>query len=167
MNLSRYLVETYDLEEESSTILSSPNSHPILTDKQNLRTPIISKLTPSPPPIRRSSLISQPPLLTTSIFLPLLPPPSTRRNSKSSQSPPPTFARETLQSPEGGFIVLTDDPSVSALHLPPTLQTNQTITIKTNSRVNKSMDEASKIIDEEVRKSEDDVMKNNYRSPRG
>ena len=115
------------LEEESSTRLSSPKLHPILTDKPKLRTPIISKAISPPPPTHRNSIISQPPPPTTSIVPPLLPPPSTRRKSK--------------------------------------LQTNQTIPIKPNSRVNKSKDAASKTIDEEVRKSEDDVIKNNYQSP--
>ena len=115
------------LEEESSTRLSHPNSHPIPTDKPKLRTSIISKSISPPPPIRRNSIISQPPPPTTSIVPPLLPPPSTRRKSK--------------------------------------LQTNQTIPIKPNSRVNKSKDAASKTIDVEVRKSEDDVIKNKYRSP--
>ena len=55
------------LEVKSSTKLSSPNSHPIHTDKPNLRTPIISKLTPPPPPTRLNSLILQPPPSTTSL----------------------------------------------------------------------------------------------------
>ena len=59
--------------------------------------------------------ISQPPSPTTSIVPKLLPPPSTHRNFLISQPPLPTFAREPLQSPEGGFIVLTDSPTASAL----------------------------------------------------
>ena len=52
------------------------------------------------------------------------------------------------------------------MYLRPKLHTNQTITIKNNKpRVNKSKDEAPKDIAEEVRKSEDDVIKNNYGSP--
>ena len=52
------------------------------------------------------------------------------------------------------------------MYLRPKLHTNQTITIKNNKpRVNKSKDEAPKDIAEEVRKSEDDVIKNNCRSP--
>ena len=72
-------------------------------------TSIIPTLLP-PPSTRRNFIFSQPPPPTTSIVPPLLPPPSTRRNSLIAHQPPPTFAREPLQSPEGGVIVLIDSP---------------------------------------------------------
>ena len=42
----------------------------------------------------------------------------------------------------------------------PNLQRQQSLTTKTKSRVDKSLDEDSTILEEEMRKSEDDVMKN-------
>ena len=53
-----YCIQPAELEEESSTRLPSPSSYHILTVKPNLRTPIISKLTPPPPLTRRNYLLS-------------------------------------------------------------------------------------------------------------
>ena len=131
----------YKLKEESSTRLSSPNSNPIIVYNPN------SKLSPTPPQTRRNSIILHPPPPTTSIIPPLLSFTPIRQTFNLPQTfpPPPTFAQETLQSQ-------------------PKLQLKHTITTKTKSRVNKAMDKDSKILDEEILKYEDDVMKNKNRS---
>ena len=65
------------------------------------------------PSTRRNFIFSQPPPPTTSIVPSLLPPLSTRRTSLISHQTPLTFAREPLQSPDGGVIVLTNSPLAS------------------------------------------------------
>ena len=129
------------LEEESNTRLSSPNLNNIIIAKPN------SRVSPSPPPIRRNSTISHQPPSTTSIIPPLLshPPPRQRFNLPQFP-PPPIFDHETLQ-PQ------------------PNLQIQQILTTKIKSRVDKSSDEDSTILKEEIRKSKDDMMKNKNRSP--
>ena len=72
--------------------------------------------------------------------------PPLRQSFNFHQFPlPPTFDHEILQ-PQ------------------PNLQLQQILTTRTKSRVDKSSDEDSTIVEEDIRKSEDDVIKNKYRS---
>ena len=88
-----------NISEPSSSESEGNKSHGIVLFKE-----WFPPLLP-PPSSRQNSLISQPPSPTTSIVPTLLQPPSNQ--------PPLVFAREPLQSPEGGVIVLTDSPLAS------------------------------------------------------
>ena len=103
--LKHQRIQSVELEEESSTRLSSPNSNSISTIT-------VSKLTPSPPPTRLQFILSLPPPPTTSIPPPpttslvptLLPPPPTPSKFSISQPPPPTTSiNPTLQPPPTKF----------------------------------------------------------------
>ena len=93
-------IQHVELEEESSTRLSSPNSN-TFTIKANPRTPKITKLTTSPPSTRIKYILSPPTSPTTSIPPPpttslvptLLPPSPTPSKFSISQPPPPTTSR--------------------------------------------------------------------------
>ena len=110
--LQHQRIEPVELEEGSSTRLSSPNSNTI-SIKVNLRTQKISKLRKSPPPTRLKFILSLPPPQTSSIPPPpttsivptLLPPPPTPSKFSISQPPPPTTLIDpTLQPPPTKFI---------------------------------------------------------------
>ena len=96
-------------DDDNEKIVIIPVLQNLVSQASSLTTSIVPKLLP-PQSIRRNSLILHPPPPKTSFVPPLLPPPSTRRNSLIAHQPPPTFAREPLQSPEGGVIVLIDSP---------------------------------------------------------
>ena len=94
----------------STSLIPSKFSHFATTSPNNLNCPNVASTSLNP---SKQIIFSQPPPPTTSIVPPLLPSPSTRRNFLISHQPPLVFAREPLQSPDGGVIVLTNSPLAS------------------------------------------------------